>query len=292
MADETTTIPTEPDAPLLAWSRSDIEERCGFRSRPFTSVNTLFSVLLAGGLTVLFYSVVAVIPASRFSDMFTRRGPTPYFIVFFSVWSLVILLIKSTKLRLQKQSLRYEILPNDPQFVLTPVTAEEVIERLHAITDDPRCFVLYNRILVALRNLKNLGRVTDVDDILRSQAEHDDQNIETSYSLLRGFIWAIPVLGFIGTVLGLSAAVGGFGEVLAQTSDIKEISGSLQNVTAGLATAFETTLTALVAALGIQLIATFVRKAEHEFLESCSDYCLTRIVSRLRMTPTSTESSP
>lgn len=292
MSSHSPSTSTKLAPPPLAWSRRDIEERCGFRSRPFTTVNTLFSIILAVLLTILFYGSLAVAPDTRFSAMFTQLGPTPYFIIFFSAWSLVILLIKLTKLRLQKQSLCHEIVPDDPQFVLTPATAEEVIERLHAITDEPRYFVLYNRILVALRNLKNLGRVADVDDILRSQAEHDDQNIETSYSLLRGFIWAIPVLGFIGTVMGLSEAVGGFGDVLAKTSDVTEISGSLKNVTAGLATAFETTLAALVAALGIQLLATFVRKSEHEFLEACSDYCLTRIVSRLRIQQTSSPPAP
>ena len=274
-----------PTAPPLSWSRSDPEERLGFTSRPYTSVNTLYSLLYAMALTVIFYVILAQLPNTRFAMMFTQRGPTPYFIVLLTAWSLVILRVKSQKLRLQKRSLSYEVVPDDPTFALTPQSAENIIERIYAIADDPRRFVLYNRILVALGNLKNLGRIPDVDDILRSQAEHDEQTIETSYSLLRGFIWAVPVLGFIGTVLGLSSAVGGFGEVLSQADDIKEISSSLQGVTSGLSTAFETTLEALVAALCIQLIATFVKKSEQEFLESCNEYCLTRIVSNLRLLP-------
>jgi biopolymer transport protein ExbB/TolQ len=138
---------------------------------------------------------------------------------------------------------------------------------------------------VALGNLKNLGRVSDVDDIFRSQADHEETSMETSYSLLRGFVWAIPVLGFIGTVIGLSQAVGGFGSVLGSATEISEISGSLKSVTAGLATAFETTLEALVAALIIQLLMTFLKKSEEEFLESCTDYCIRRVVSRLRTMP-------
>ena len=33
-------------------------------------------------------------------------------------------------------------------------------------------------------------------------------------TVLRGFIWAIPVLGFIGTVIGLTQAMGRFGAAL------------------------------------------------------------------------------
>ena len=109
--------------------------------------------------------------------------------------------------------------------------------------------------------------------------------METSYSLLRGFIWAIPVLGFIGTVLGLSQAIGGFGEVLGTNNDMSQITSSLKIVTSGLATAFETTLEALVAALAIQLLFTFLKKHEEEFLDDCAEYCHRHVVNRLRIMP-------
>jgi biopolymer transport protein ExbB/TolQ len=177
------------------------------------------------------------------------------------------------------------VLPEEPSFVLSAATVEQVMHRMYAVVDDPKHFVLFNRIAIALSNLRNLGRVSDVDDMLRSQAEHDESSTETSYSLLKGFIWAIPVLGFIGTVLGLSQAIGGFGSVLGETDDIGQIAASLQVVTGGLATAFETTLAALVAALVIQMLFTFLKKAEEEFLDECAEYCHRHVVNRLRIMP-------
>ena len=169
--------------------------------------------------------------------------------------------------------------------MLSPATVDQVSHGILSCIEDPRQFVLFNRIMIALSNLRNLGRVTDVDDILRSQGEHDESGMETSYSLVRGFIWGIPVLGFIGTVLGLSQAVGGFGEVLGNSREISQLVESLKIVTGGLATAFETTLQALVAALIIQILLTFLKKGEEEFLDSCAEYCLSRIVNRLRLVP-------
>ena len=127
--------------------------------------------------------------------------------------------------------------------------------------------------------------MTDVDEILRSQAEHDESIMESSYAIVRGLIWAIPVLGFIGTVLGLSNAIGGFSNVLASAGEMSEISAALKGVTAGLATAFDTTLVALVAALLLQMITTVVHKNEQEFLDSCTEYCHRHIVNRLRIMP-------
>ena len=140
-----------------------------------------------------------------------------------------------------------------------------------------------NIVFTTLSNLKNLKRVGDVDDILRSQAQQDEAGIETSYALLQGFVWAIPVLGFIGTVLGLSEAIGQFGGVLGSSEDLSQISSSLKNVTAGLATAFDTTLVALIAALIVQLSITFMRKEEEEFLDDAMEFGLRNIVNRLRL---------
>ena len=280
------------DAVKLSWARSDVEQRFGIRGGRYTRVNNLFSFLISLALTIVFYAALIPAEGSYIVAMFTERGPTPYFICLLTSWSLAILFIKSSKLKLQRQALRYDVVPTNHDFVLSSSTVDQVIELIHATADDPREFVLYNRIMIALSNLRNLGRTSDVDHILRSQAEHEESSMETSYSLLKGFIWAIPVLGFIGTVLGLSQAIGGFGQVLQDTENINQITASLQIVTAGLATAFETTLEALVAALVLQTILTFIKKSEEEFLDNCSEYCLRRVVSRLRIIPYEEEIIP
>ena len=95
----------------------------------------------------------------------------------------------------------------------------------------------------------------------------------------------VIVLGFIGTVLGLSDAIGGFGGVLESAGEISEITQALKGVTAGLYTAFDTTLVALIAALVIQLLLTFLKKAEEEFLDACAEYCSRHVVGRLRVMP-------
>jgi biopolymer transport protein ExbB/TolQ len=217
--------------------------------------------------------------------MFTDRGVVQYFTVFFTAWSITILFLKWRKLALQRQSLQYIVVPSSPDFVLSTATVDQVVAEIYATVDDPKHFVLFNRIMIALSNLRNLGRVSDMDDILRSQAEHDEASMETTYSLVQGFVWAIPVLGFIGTVVGLSDAIGSFSGVLSESEQVDQLSSALRGVTAGLATAFETTLVALVAALAIQLLLTFLKKAEEEFLDSCAEYCVRNIVGRLRIMP-------
>jgi biopolymer transport protein ExbB/TolQ len=273
----------------LSWARSDIEQRLGFHGGRYTRINNLLSLLLGGALAALFYA--ALIPAwdTVAGAMFIRRGPTPYFIVLLSCWSLAILFLKSRKLKLQRQALEHLVVPENPDFILSSATVAQVLEKIYATVDDPKQFVLFNRIVIALSNLRNLGRVSDVDDILRAQAANDEASMESSYAVLQGFVWAIPVLGFIGTVLGLSEAIGAFAGVLGSASEVSEIAGALRGVTAGLYTAFDTTLEALVAALIIQITLTFLKKSEEEFLDACTEYGIRHVVGRLRVMPFETE---
>jgi biopolymer transport protein ExbB/TolQ len=280
--------------PLLSFDRMDVERRIGFPAGQFTAPGPLLALLGAAVLAVGFYGALSVIPDDAgYNDMFTQRGWVPYIIVFFATWSMMILLVKQGKLRLQRRALRVNVLPeDDPGFVLTPASAEDVLANLYRLVDDPQRFLLTKRIHHALANLRNIGRVGDVDEILRTQAENDEGIVDSSYTVVRGLIWAIPVLGFIGTVQGLSVALGSFWKVVANSDNVGQMREALQSVTGGLSTAFETTLVGLVAALGIHLLMILVRRREEQFLDQCKDYCQKYVVGRLRLADVAAAGEP
>lgn len=275
----------KPPRPILDWSRRDIEQRLLFPGGRYTRVNNFLTGLLAGVLTASFFGALQLqaLRDTMFAEVFTNRGPTQFAVMFLFFWSLAILTIKWFKLRLQSESLDVRVIPNEPGFTLSTATVNKVLDHIHDCVDDPRHFMLFNRIVVALANLRNLGHVGDVDDILRSQASQDESAMETSYALVQGFIWAIPVLGFIGTVLGLSSAIGQFSGVLGEAGEIGQITSALKGVTGGLATAFDTTLVALVAALCIQMLMTVLKKQEEEFLDAAMEFGIRNVVGRLRI---------
>ncbi len=132
--------------------------------------------------------------------------------------------------------------------------------------------------------MQNIGQVSDVATILRNQADYDEEQIASSYSLVHSFLWAIPVLGFIGTVIGLRAAIGALGITLEAGGDLVSIRQGLQAVTAGLATKFETTLVALICAVILQVLLAFLQSRESEFLDECNDPCHAHIASKLNLT--------
>ncbi|HTI99926.1 MAG TPA: MotA/TolQ/ExbB proton channel family protein [Dongiaceae bacterium] len=275
---------------LLAWSQDDIENRFGFKGGRHTGVNHVFAFVIAGLLTGAAYALTVFllqrVPLTQGLAAMILRPSNQYTMIpatLFFFGGAAVLWLKSRKLKFQQRALQLAAVPAEPEFVLTEATAATVLTRLHALVDHPRHFVLLNRIDRALSNLKNIGQVNDVSAILRAQAENDEDQVASSYTLLNGLVWAIPVLGFIGTVQGLSMAIGKFTQTLQASGDISMIRTSLQGVTSGLATAFETTLIALVLALILQLWITFTQKREMAFLDECNDYCHSHVVSKLRL---------
>lgn len=275
---------------LLAWSQSDIENRFGFKGGRYTSVNHAFAfligALLTGILYVLMLFVFNHVPGMTAISTIYMRPSNQFAVIpatFFCFGGLAILFLKGKKIKFQKRALELSAVPAEPEFILTESTAATVLARIHSLVDHPRHFILLNRLDRALSNFKNIGQVGDVSAILRAQAENDEDQVASSYTVVNGLVWAIPVLGFIGTVLGLSLAIGRFTATLQAAGDLTLIRASLQGVTGGLATAFESTLVALTFTLILQLVITFQQKREMAFLDECNDYCHSHIVSKLRL---------
>ena len=154
------------NVPRLSWSQQDVEQRIGVRGGKHTHVNNVLSFIVAALLTVVSYASLIPFAGTGVAEMFTERGVVPYAIVFLSWWSFSILFFKWRKLVFQRRSLAYSVVPEDHDFVLSPSTVEIVTDKIYETVDDPKHFVLFNRIVIALSNLRNIGRVSDVDEIL------------------------------------------------------------------------------------------------------------------------------
>ena len=276
------------------WSKMDLEKTLGFRAGRFTAVNPFLSILVATFLAGAFYGFLLMLRAQFKGDLvetltmpFLRAGnlPTVVPVVFIFFMSLEILFIKGRKVALQEKAFEWAVVPAQPDFVLVETSAQAVLDRIHAVIDQPKQFILLNRIERALSNLRRLKQVSEVSSVLRGQAEDDENAVASSFTLLQGLVWAMPVLGFIGTVQGLSSAVVGFGKVLQTAGDLTSIKGALTNVSSGLATAFETTLVALVASLIVQLCITLRQRQELGLLDECSEYCQGNVISKLMDDP-------
>ena len=88
------------------------------------------------------------------------------------------------------------------------------------------------------------------------------QKLEQSYLIPRYIVWAVPVLGFIGTVLGISLAADGIRNILSSESGLSALSSDLADAISPLGIAFDTTLIALSLSVVLMLALTLVQRSE------------------------------
>lgn len=275
-----------PAAAPASSPKAQATPRTGLSSKPnrTDSTNVSLPVSFGTGLlfAVLFYVVVFVLlKGSHFGELFLDRGWVPYVLVFLMGWSIGILILKARKLQRQKQAMLLDVLPSDLADEITPDNVTGFLDHVDSLPTRLHESFMVKRMRLGLEHFHVRHSNPEVASMMMSQSEIDGGTIHSSYSLLKAFIWAIPILGFIGTVLGISAAVGGFAESLSQVQDIELLKSSLNNVTGGLAVAFDTTLIALIMSLIVSIPASAIQKAEEDLLGWVDEYCNDNLLKRL-----------
>lgn len=246
-----------------------------------TNVSSLGSGLIGLGFAIVFYILLLPFHHLYFGKLFMARGWVPYVLIFMLGWSLGFLFLKMRKLATQKNALLLDLLPSTIASEIDAETVDVFLDHVNKMPPRLRDSFMATRIRKGLEHFSVRHSNPEVAGLLMSQSEIDAGAVHSSYSVVKVFIWAIPILGFIGTVLGISSAVGGFSGALDQAQDIEVLKASLNDVTSGLAVAFDTTLVALVMSLIVSFPVSIMQKREEDFLGQVDEYCSENLVKRL-----------
>jgi len=117
--------------------------------------------------------------------------------------------------------------------------------------------------------------VDQANAVLNSSLDLYLHEIDLRYTLIRYVIWAVPALGFIGTVIGIALALAFAGSANLQDPAL------LAGLTERLAVAFNTTMLALAMALVLVLGQHLIQAAEERALNQVGEYCLDNLINRL-----------
>jgi hypothetical protein len=190
-------------------------------------------------------------------------------------WGVFIITNRYMELRRQRQAFTLGLLPIEEGARILPEDARPLQRKVDALTGR-KPFILANMIRVALNKYAASRSSADAAEAVRMQADVDLGRLVTSMATVHYLAWAIPALGFLGTVIGLSGAL-----TMASQIDDDSLRNFINQATRHLNVAFDCTLVALVLSLGIMFLLHSVQRDEEALVIDCQQYCQEHLVNRL-----------
>ncbi len=190
-------------------------------------------------------------------------------------WAAFILTSRYVEVRRQRRAFDLQLLPTEEGARILQEDARPLQRKVDHITASQGPFILANMIRSALAKFSVSRNSQDVSETVRTQAEVEQGRLATGLSLVHYLAWAIPAIGFLGTVRGLAGSM-----TMASQVD-QEVQVFLDQATKHLGVAFDCTLVALTLSLAVMFLLHFVQREEEALVIDCQQYCLEHLVNRI-----------
>ncbi len=182
---------------------------------------------------------------------------------------LAFLAIHAGDLVRQRRVLGRSLLDDAPDGGVDPAEAAAVAASIPLGADG----YLPRRLREALDLVVRTGSADELEDHLKYLSDLDAARASQNYGLVRFVIWAIPIMGFLGTVIGITEAI-----ACLSPTQLDNISG----VVAGLGTAFDTTATALALSMVLMFLQFVIDRYEQSLLAKVDDAACSTLSSRFQ----------
>jgi hypothetical protein len=189
-------------------------------------------------------------------------------------WAAFILLGRYWEVLRQRRAFGLGLLPTEEGVRILPEDARPLLRKLDQQTRG-KPYILANMIRLALGKYAASRSGPDVTETVRTAAEVDQARLVTSMATVHYLAWAIPAIGFLGTVRGLAGSLSMAGHTDAETQKF------IEEATRHLNVAFDCTLIALVLSLFLMFLVHTVQRDEEAVVIDCQQYCLEHLVNRL-----------
>ena len=262
--------------------------------RPPSNTSTMTGMLIGLGVTVVFY-IVAPLAAKPFAGgpEFVQRyfcgHPLEYVTSAMFFVGMGILAAKFVALPGERRALRsIAELATKGGWATRKSSSSVVVESISGWQKQTHSggFVrtaLARRLTEVLHYVRNREDGSGLEDHLRYLADLASDRLLQSYSLIRTVTWAVPIMGFLGTVVGITMAI-------ANVTP-EQLDSSLPEVTAGLAVAFDTT----AQALGMSMILVFgtflIERGEQNNLNEIEQFGIDQLVPSLTTETTTNQAT-
>jgi biopolymer transport protein ExbB/TolQ len=146
------------------------------------------------------------------------------------------------------------------------------LEEMEKLPERIKKSPLVQTLMASLRRYLITNDVQNTSDAITASVEALGVRLEAENSMVRYLIWAIPSIGFIGTVRGI-------GQALSQAD--KALAGDIAGMTDSLGVAFNSTFVALVISIGLMFLLHQLQRLQDGLLVDTQEYCEKFLLNRI-----------
>jgi biopolymer transport protein ExbB/TolQ len=188
-------------------------------------------------------------------------------------WALAIMGYKAKTIIEERTLLDVELIPIAEGMRILPEDTREFARQVQALPDEGQKMLLPRALLNALRRFSTTRNIQDVSSSSNTIFESEADRLESELSMIRYISWAIPSIGFIGTVRGI-------GEALAQAD--KAVQGDIAGVTQSLGVAFNSTFIALLLSIFLMFLVYQLQLLQERLVFDSQIYVEDKLIRHMK----------
>ncbi len=190
------------------------------------------------------------------------------------LWALSIIGLKVWRNRKESALLERSLLNLDEGISILPEDARNYARPIQALSPAEREYLLPRALISALQRFNTTRSIQDVSSVVKDVCNTEAERLESELSIVRYIAWAIPSIGFLGTVRGI-------GEALGQAQSA--VTGDILGVTTSLGVAFNSTFIALVVSIIIMFVLYQLQLLQDRLVLDTQDYCDNYLIRHLQV---------
>ncbi|MDX1490953.1 MAG: MotA/TolQ/ExbB proton channel family protein [Pseudohongiellaceae bacterium] len=180
------------------------------------------------------------------------------------LWALAIIGMKTRRTMQERSLLDRQLLNVSAGTSILPEDARHFARPVENLPENERTYLLPRAILSALHRFGSTKSIQDSSDTVKDICTGEADRLESELSIVRYIAWAIPSIGFIGTVRGIGAA-------LSQAN--QAVSGDIMGVTLSLGVAFNSTFVALITSIFLMFLLHQLLLLQDRLVLDTQAYC-------------------
>ena len=188
-------------------------------------------------------------------------------------WALAIMGYKTRNILRERDLLDTDLVPIAEGMRILPEDTREFARQVQALPDDNQSMLLPRALMNALRRFNSTRNIQDVSSTTNIDFESEADRLESELSMIRYISWAIPSIGFIGTVRGI-------GEALAQAD--KAVQGDIAGVTQSLGVAFNSTFIALLISIFLMFLVYQLQLLQERLVFDSQNYVDDKLIRHMK----------